>query len=75
MPPGSGLWVSGIRSPSGKGHDPSMNNTTTLDPRVAAVREFVARVTEDGKISEQWAFEDMAAIGRQLGVFTLPWAG
>jgi hypothetical protein len=74
MPPGSGLWVSGIRSPGGKGHDPGMNNTTTLDPRVATVREFVARVTEDGKISE-WAFEDIGAIGKQLGAFTLPWAG
>jgi predicted ester cyclase len=28
-----------------------------------------------GKISEQWAFEDMAAIGSQLGAFTLPWEG
>jgi predicted ester cyclase len=34
----------------------------------------IYRVTEDGKISEQWAFEDMAAIGSQLGAFTLPWA-
>jgi limonene-1,2-epoxide hydrolase len=102
-----------------------MNETTTVDQRVATVREFVAsvfnghepdlareymtpdvvwhgntvgtiagvdllgipasgravrwdavdiyRVTDDGKISEQWAFEDMAAIGSQLGAFTLPW--
>ncbi len=35
----------------------------------------IYRVTEDGKISEQWAFEDMAAIGSQLGAFSLPWAG
>ena len=27
------------------------------------------------KDHEQWAFEDMAAIGSQLGAFTLPWAG
>jgi len=168
MPLGQGLRVSGIRSPSGSGHDPSMNNTT-LDPRIATVREFVARVFnghepelvreymtpdvvwhgntvgevngadtlvavltgfigalpdihaeeqdiiasgdlvvlrqvvsatqsgdllgipasgkpvtwnavdiyrvgEDGKITEQWAFEDMAAIGSQLGAFALPWA-
>ena len=33
----------------------------------------IYRVTDDGKISEQWAFEDMAAIGSQLGAFTLPW--
>jgi len=34
----------------------------------------IYRVNEDGKISEQWAFEDMAAIGSQLGAFSLPWA-
>lgn len=34
----------------------------------------IYRVDDDGKISEQWAFEDMAAIGSQLGAFTLPWA-
>jgi predicted ester cyclase len=47
----------------------------------ATGREFrwdavdIYRVTDDGKISEQWAFEDLAAIGSQLGAFTLPWAG
>jgi predicted ester cyclase len=35
----------------------------------------IYRVNEDGKITEQWAFEDMAAIGSQLGAFALPWAG
>ena len=94
-----------------------MNETTTVDQRVATVREFVASVfnghepdlareymtpevvwhgntvgtiagvdtvvavlggfigalPDDGTISEQWAFEDMAAIGSQLGAFTLPW--
>ncbi len=34
----------------------------------------IYRVNEDGRISEQWAFEDMAAIGSQLGAFSLPWA-
>ena len=34
----------------------------------------IYRVNQDGKITEQWAFEDMAAIGSQLGAFTLPWA-
>ena len=34
----------------------------------------IYRVTDDGRISEQWAFEDMAAIGSQLGAFSLPWA-
>ena len=34
----------------------------------------IYRVTDDGKISEQWAFEDMAAILSQLGAISLPWA-
>ena len=33
----------------------------------------IYRVNDDGKISEQWAFEDLAAIGSQLGAFSLPW--
>ena len=47
----------------------------------ATGREFrwdavdIYRVADDGKISEQWAFEDLAAIGSQLGAFSLPWAG
>jgi predicted ester cyclase len=46
----------------------------------ATGREFrwdavdIYRVTDDGKLSEQWAFEDLAAIGSQLGAFSLPWA-
>ena len=35
----------------------------------------IYRVTEDGKISEQWAFEDLAAILSQVGAIKLPWAG
>jgi predicted ester cyclase len=34
----------------------------------------IYRVTDDGKISEQWAFEDLAAFLSQLGVIKLPWA-
>ena len=34
----------------------------------------IYRINDEGKISEQWAFEDMAAIGSQLGAFSLPWA-
>ena len=35
----------------------------------------IYRVTDEGKISEQWAFEDLAAILSQLGAAKLPWAG
>jgi len=35
----------------------------------------VYRVTDEGKISEQWAFEDLAAIMGQLGAVKLPWMG
>ena len=35
----------------------------------------IYRVTQDGKISEQWAFEDLAAILSQVGAIKLPWAG
>lgn len=34
----------------------------------------IYRVTDDGLISEQWAFEDLAAILSQVGAITLPWA-
>ena len=34
----------------------------------------IYRVTDDGKISEEWAADDMAAFGSQLGAFSLPWA-
>ncbi len=35
----------------------------------------IYRVTDDGRISEQWAFEDLAAILSQVGAISLPWAG
>ncbi|MCU1492630.1 MAG: hypothetical protein JWO62_394 [Acidimicrobiaceae bacterium] len=34
----------------------------------------IYRVTDDGKVSEEWAADDLAAVGSQLGVFSLPWA-
>jgi len=34
----------------------------------------IYRVTDDGQISEQWAFEDLAAILSQVGAISLPWA-
>ena len=35
----------------------------------------IYRVTDEGKISTQWSFQDMAAIMSQLGAVKLPWAG
>jgi steroid delta-isomerase-like uncharacterized protein len=35
----------------------------------------IYRITDDGRISEQWAFEDLAAILSQVGAIALPWAG
>jgi steroid delta-isomerase-like uncharacterized protein len=35
----------------------------------------IYRINDDGKISEQWAFEDLAAILSQAGAIQLPWAG
>lgn len=34
----------------------------------------IYRVNDDGKISEEWAADDLAAFGSQLGAFKLPWA-
>ena len=35
----------------------------------------IYRITDEGRISEQWAFEDLAAILSQTGAISLPWAG
>ena len=34
----------------------------------------IYKVTDDGKISEEWALDDMAAFASQLGAISLPWA-
>src|ERR1700751_333823 len=34
----------------------------------------IYRVTDDGKISEEWAADDMATFASQLGAVSLPWA-
>ena len=34
----------------------------------------IYRVTDDGKISEEWASDDMASFATQLGAISLPWA-
>jgi steroid delta-isomerase-like uncharacterized protein len=34
----------------------------------------VYRIADDGKISEEWALDDMAAFASQLGALSLPWA-
>ena len=35
----------------------------------------IYRVEDDGKISEEWAADDIATIMIQVGAFTPPWAG
>jgi predicted ester cyclase len=35
----------------------------------------IYRVDDDGKISEEWASDDMAAFASQVGALQLPWAG
>jgi len=34
----------------------------------------VYRINDDGKISEEWAADDMAAFASQLGAIKLPWS-
>jgi steroid delta-isomerase-like uncharacterized protein len=34
----------------------------------------IYKVTDDGKISEEWALDDMASFASQLGAISLPWA-
>lgn len=33
----------------------------------------IYRVTDGGRISEEWACDDMATFGSELGAFSLPW--
>jgi len=35
----------------------------------------IYRIEDDGKISEEWAADDMAAFASQLGALQLPWGG
>jgi predicted ester cyclase len=34
----------------------------------------IYRVRDDGKISEEWAADDLTTFARQLGTVVLPWA-
>ena len=34
----------------------------------------IYRIADEGKISEEWAADDMAAFASQLGAISLPWA-
>ena len=48
-----------------------------VDERVKVARDYAIdsyRVTDDGKISEEWAADDMVAFASQLGAIWLPWA-
>ena len=32
------------------------------------------RIDDEGKVTEEWALDDMAAVASQLGAIKLPWA-
>ena len=42
--------------------------------RVTWTAVDIYRINDQGKITEEWAADDMAAFAGQLGAFTLPWA-
>ena len=55
--------------------------TVTADPQIPrrasglVTRGCISyRINDDGKISEQWAFEDFAAVLNHVGGVKLPWS-
>jgi predicted ester cyclase len=52
-----------------------MLGVAATDRRIQWDAVDIYRITDDGRISEQWAFEDLAAILSQTGAISLPWAG
>jgi len=56
-------------------HTGNMLGVPATDRRIQWDAVDIYRVTDDGRISEQWAFEDLAAILSQTGAISLPWAG
>ena len=55
-------------------HTGNMLGVPATDRRIQWDAVDIYRVTDDGRISEQWAFEDLAAILSQAGAISLPWA-
>ena len=55
-------------------HTGNMLGVPATGRRVQLDAVDIYRVTDEGKISEQWAFEDLAAILSQVGAVSLPWA-
>ena len=55
-------------------HTGDLLGVPPTDRRIQWDAVDIYRVTDDRRISEQWAFEDLAAILSQAGAISLPWA-
>jgi len=55
-------------------HTGDLLGVPATDRRIQWDAVDIYRVTDDRRISEQWAFEDLAAILSQAGAISLPWA-
>ena len=55
-------------------HTGNLLGVPATDRRIQWDAVDIYRVTDDRRISEQWAFEDLAAILSQAGAISLPWA-
>ena len=54
-------------------HTGDLLGVPATDRRIQWDAVDIYRVTDDRRISEQWAFEDLAAILSQAGAISLPW--
>ena len=55
-------------------HIGNLLGVPATDRRIQWDAVDIYRVTDDRRISEEWAFEDLAAILSQAGAISLPWA-
>ena len=55
-------------------HTGDLLGVPATDRRIQWDAVDIYRITDDRRISEQWAFEDLAAILSQAGAISLPWA-
>ena len=55
-------------------HEGDLLGIPATGKRVSWDAVDIYRVEDDGKISEEWAADDMAAFASQLGALQLPWA-